>query len=52
MMENSSDGEEFAESIGAEGRTSGQSFSVYVPDKDRHGNDLGNQRKWIYVGST
>lgn len=27
--------------------SSSQCFSIYVPNKDRHGEEIGNQRKWV-----
>ena len=33
--------------LGAGGGTSTQCFSIYVPDKDKQGNEIGNQRKWV-----
>jgi hypothetical protein len=51
MMEGAPEGDELsvtlAEALGADGGTSVQAFSIYVPDKDRYGNEIGNQRKWV-----
>lgn len=33
--------------LGADGGVSTQCFAVYVPNKDRSGQEIGNQRKWI-----
>ena len=33
--------------LGADGGTSVQCFSIYIPDKDQQGNEIGNQRKWV-----
>jgi len=33
--------------LGADGGTSVQCFSIYLPDKDQQGNEIGNQRKWV-----
>ncbi len=33
--------------LGADGGTSIQCFSIYIPDKDQQGNEIGNQRKWV-----
>jgi hypothetical protein len=33
--------------LGADGGVSTQSFSIYIPNKDRHGNEIGNQRQWV-----
>lgn len=35
-----------AEALGAAG-VSSQCFSIYVPNKDRGGKEIGNQRKWV-----
>jgi len=35
------------EALGASQETSEQLLSLYIPDKDRHGAELGTQRKWI-----
>jgi hypothetical protein len=32
--------------LGAE-ESSVQSFSIYIPNKDREGEEIGNQRKWV-----
>ena len=37
---------DMAQALGAEDSSS-QCFSVYVPNKDREGNEIGNQRKWV-----
>lgn len=34
-------------SIGSDGGVSAQCFTVYVPNKDRQGQEIGNQRKWV-----
>jgi len=28
-------------------KSSSQCFSAYIPNKDQHGNEIGNQRKWV-----
>lgn len=33
--------------LGAEEGFSTQTFSIYVPNKDRHGREFGDQRKWV-----
>jgi hypothetical protein len=33
--------------LGSDGGISTQCFTVYVPDKDRAGQEIGNQRKWV-----
>ena len=35
------------EALGSDGGISTQCFSIYVPNKDREGNEFGNQRKWV-----
>jgi hypothetical protein len=47
MAENESEAVDLAEALGVDSGISAQCFSVYVPNKDRHGNEIGNQRKWI-----
>ncbi len=46
MTENEPD-VDIAEALGADSGVSAQCFFVYVPDKDRDGNEIGNQRKWV-----
>ena len=33
--------------LGSDGGISTQCFTVYVPNKDREGKEIGNQRKWV-----
>jgi hypothetical protein len=33
--------------LGSDGGISTQCFTVYVPNKDRAGQEIGNQRKWV-----
>jgi hypothetical protein len=33
--------------LGADAGISTQCFTVYVPNKDRDGKEIGNQRKWV-----
>jgi hypothetical protein len=40
-------GLDIAASFGAEADTSTQAFSIYVPNKDRDGKEIGNQRQWV-----
>lgn len=47
MTENEPDTVDLADALGVDSGISTQCFSIYVPDKDRHGNEIGNQRKWI-----
>lgn len=44
--ENVSEPLDLAEALGATD-SSGLCFSVYVPNKDREGNEIGNQRQWV-----
>lgn len=37
---------DLAKVLGAESSSS-QCFSIYVPNKDRHGHEIGNQRRWV-----
>ena len=37
---------DMAQAFGAE-ESSSQCFSVYMPNKDSKGNEIGNQRKWV-----
>jgi hypothetical protein len=37
---------DLVEALGAE-ESSVQSFSIYIPNKDREGEEIGNQRKWV-----
>jgi hypothetical protein len=34
-------------SLGSDGGVSTQCFTIYVPNKDRKGQEIGNQRKWV-----
>ena len=36
-----------AQALGADPTTSEQCFTIYIPNKDQHGNAIGNQRKWV-----
>src|SRR5262249_43120536 len=51
QMSDSESGDELrldiAASFGAEADTSTQAFSIYVPNKDRDGKEIGNQRQWV-----
>lgn len=38
---------DLAAALGSEGGVSTQCFTVYVPNKDRNGQEIGNQRKWV-----
>ena len=37
--------------LGSDAGVSTQCFTIYVPNKDRHGNEIGNQRKWVLEAS-
>jgi hypothetical protein len=49
MVENGEPLEEIdlVTALGSDGGVSTQCFSVYIPNKDRNGEEIGNQRKWI-----
>jgi hypothetical protein len=36
-----------AAALGADAGVSTQCFTIYVPNKDRNGEEIGNQRKWV-----
>jgi hypothetical protein len=38
---------DIAATFGAEADASAQVFSIYVPNKDRDGREIGNQRRWV-----
>lgn len=38
---------DFAAAIGAQENYATQCFTIYVPNKDKDGTEIGNQRKWI-----
>jgi hypothetical protein len=38
---------DLAAAFGSDGGVSTQCFTVYVPNKDRNGQEIGNQRKWV-----
>ena len=38
---------DIADQLGAEEGVSHQVLTLYIPDKDRYGNEIGTQRKWI-----
>ncbi len=38
---------DLAAALGADAGISTQSFTVYIPNKDRDGREIGNQRKWV-----
>lgn len=35
------------EALGASDQTSVQVLTLYIPNKDRHNKEIGNQRKWV-----
>lgn len=47
MTENEPGIVDLGDSLGADGGISAQCISVYVPDRDRDGNEIGTQRKWV-----
>jgi hypothetical protein len=38
---------DLASALGSDGGVSAQCFTAYIPNKDRHGQEIGNQRKWV-----
>jgi hypothetical protein len=40
-------GLDVASALGADAGISVQSFSIYIPNKDRTGREIGNQRHWV-----
>jgi hypothetical protein len=42
---------DLSEQLGAKAGTSVQSLTIYIPNKDRHGNEIGEQRKWVLEGA-
>jgi hypothetical protein len=42
-----SDEFDLAAALGAQVNYSTQCFSIYVPNKDKNGTEIGNQRKWV-----
>src|SRR6266542_2036675 len=38
---------DLAAALGADSDYATQCFSIYVPNKDRQGQEIGNQRKWV-----
>ncbi|SRR5260370_11021198 len=38
---------DLASALGAEHAVSVQCFTVYIPNKDQNGKEIGNQRKWV-----
>lgn len=40
-------GTDLAAALGANADVSAQSFTIYVPNKDRNGVETGDQRKWV-----
>ena len=45
--ESSPEGVDLAELLGVDSGVSAQCFSVYIPNKDRFGEEIGTQRKWV-----
>ncbi len=41
------DGVDLAAALGAEEDYATQCLTIYVPNKDRQGQEIGNQRKWV-----
>lgn len=42
---------DLAQSLGAQGGSSTQILTLYIPDKDRFNQEIGTQRKWVLEAS-
>lgn len=42
---------DLAEALGAAEGASPEQLTLYIPDRDREGNELGNQRAWVLEAS-
>lgn len=42
---------DLSEELRATGGTSIQCLTIYIPDRDRHSNELGDQRRWVLEGA-
>lgn len=38
---------DLAAALGSDAGVSTQCFTIYIPNKDRNGQEIGNQRKWV-----
>lgn len=38
---------DLSEQLGANGGVSVESLTLYIPDRDRDGNEIGDQRRWV-----
>jgi hypothetical protein len=38
---------DLAKALASDAGVSAQCFSIYIPNKDRKGQEIGNQRKWV-----
>jgi hypothetical protein len=47
MAGNKSEAVNLGEALATDGGISTQCSSVYVPDKDQQGNEIGNHRRWV-----
>src|SRR5437660_1995379 len=41
------EGVDLASALGSDGGVSTQCFTIYIPNKDRKGREIGNQRQWV-----
>lgn len=46
-MTDESEGIDLGEALGGSDATSTQVLTLYIPNKDRDGNEFGTQRKWV-----
>ncbi len=42
---------DFVSGLGAEESVSVQTLTLYIPDRDREGKEIGNQRQWVLEGA-
>jgi hypothetical protein len=45
--ENATERIDLVAALGTEEGVSTQCFTIYIPNKDRNGEEIGNQRKWV-----
>src|SRR5260370_30145092 len=45
--EQDDEGIDLASALGSDGGVSSPCFTIYIPNKDRKGQEIGNQRKWV-----
>ncbi len=47
MDELAEDEVDLEDSLGASSDTSSQQLTLFIPNRDKHGNEIGNQRGWV-----